>query len=1299
MEEIKRLNGGLNLDDSEYAIPPNDYTDALNISHDAVEGSNDKIITPVIANRIGDATYVYPASVNKCIGAYANTLRNTIIQFIWNGLGNHLILEYNLTTRLHTKILKNLTDTGGVDILGFTELGKILSINVFNRDEGDLLFFLDSLGRPSEININLFKNGEYTPVTRDIIDKGKKPPLSPPNVIYDNDTTKRSNSLRNKLFRFKYRFIYDSFEKSTFSPISKVPLPVSILSDIYTNVVTNNNVIRMVCNTGDKNVKSVEIGVSFVDKTNDWSDFMSVTVLSKSSLSLTSKIEAVKGDFYTVVKNTFSGTANTGDIINAYLKQLPNTEILIGTYTVLAGDTLNSVAAGLTASIVSLGFATSPFAYLNSAIFSFDNSIYASSRIAITLANASNDNVDFSYSFYNDSTYPNIDIEESIQIFDYVPDKANAQEMLNGKILGYAGITEGYDKNTISNSIITVNTIAASGTGGGTSFIAVKKVIPSSDPTKQIIRYALSGIPATGTVIEIKVKRKSDHVVLTASTYTTIAGDSIYTVEAKLSANNTLYPNVNIVYGSGNVFVHTSNIVYEPIVTTYYSDMVITAPTSATISNSIATFKWSTQRNIGRAYFDKKGKTNGILYTDKVVFPAYAENGSSQPLIPFINYKINDTPPIWANSFQFYLTKEFTHYIFWVTNSVNKSETAYIYFDVSNFTLNATKSPATSTVLSYTFQDGDRLRVIRDKDIAGVVFNDTYDSAVEGLVVDPTINSVAKTGKFIKIKNIEPFTTGLDATKNYVIELYRPIQQTAIGANEVYYEFGQQYSVIDAGATTRRHAGMITDQTTGLVPAEFNFYEGDAYFRQRTISVSEIGYAIYNVMDRNFVDIYISAVSSVDGRPSIIDLNARKAYYSTLIRHGLAYEANTNTNGLNRFYGKNFDEYDYSFGDVLLMIAKDRQLVILQKYKVGAVTLYSSIGKDANGLTVVFQTDKLLNPIKYYEGDFGIGTCPESAASFNYAIYGCDNIKGVIWRLSLDGLKALSKLYKMNSWANENLNSLARVYGSYDQRLNNYIISKGIETETCVAVVVPTITLPEGYVGTFYGYTAPIIGSLPFAISSISKPAWMTIMVTDSTIVFSGTPTDEVIGGVISFTITNACGTANIGALNYNISEMTPGTIDFWGGSASSVPSGWLLCDHSAISRTTYANLFGAIGTTYGVGDGSTTFNIPPGGYIPVGYLSGDTNFGTVGVTGGAKTVTLDVTMIPPLQFRNGVGNDGDGVYVYGGTAIDLPGATTNNISDTPTPATRQGFTNTLGGGLSHNNLPPFIPFPMKIKT
>ena len=54
-----------------------------------------------------------------------------------------------------------------------------------------------------------------------------------------------------------------------------------------------------------------------------------------------------------------------------------------------------------------------------------------------------------------------------------------------------------------------------------------------------------------------------------------------------------------------------------------------------------------------------------------------------------------------------------------------------------------------------------------------------------------------------------------------------------------------------------------------------------------------------------------------------------------------------------------------------------------------------------------------------------------------------------------------------------------------------------------------------------------------------------------------------------------------------------PGMVTSWAGAHNNVPTGWLLCDGAAVSRTTYADLFAAIGTNHGAGDGTTTFNLP----------------------------------------------------------------------------------------------------------
>lgn len=73
----------------------------------------------------------------------------------------------------------------------------------------------------------------------------------------------------------------------------------------------------------------------------------------------------------------------------------------------------------------------------------------------------------------------------------------------------------------------------------------------------------------------------------------------------------------------------------------------------------------------------------------------------------------------------------------------------------------------------------------------------------------------------------------------------------------------------------------------------------------------------------------------------------------------------------------------------------------------------------------------------------------------------------------------------------------------------------------------------------------------------------------------------------------------------------------------TSVPSGWLECDGSAVSRTTYAGIFAAIGTTWGSGDGATTFNLPVSARRAVvgrGGTATATLGNTVGSIGGAET-------------------------------------------------------------------------------
>lgn len=105
----------------------------------------------------------------------------------------------------------------------------------------------------------------------------------------------------------------------------------------------------------------------------------------------------------------------------------------------------------------------------------------------------------------------------------------------------------------------------------------------------------------------------------------------------------------------------------------------------------------------------------------------------------------------------------------------------------------------------------------------------------------------------------------------------------------------------------------------------------------------------------------------------------------------------------------------------------------------------------------------------------------------------------------------------------------------------------------------------------------------------------------------------------------------------------------------SSAPSGWLLCDGSAISRTTYSDLFGVIGTTYGVGDGTTTFNIPDlrGIFVRgVGSqtISAKSFSGTLAAKSADQFQTHGHSITDPTHAHTGKGHVG----VSGGPTYDV---------------------------------------------
>lgn len=160
----------------------------------------------------------------------------------------------------------------------------------------------------------------------------------------------------------------------------------------------------------------------------------------------------------------------------------------------------------------------------------------------------------------------------------------------------------------------------------------------------------------------------------------------------------------------------------------------------------------------------------------------------------------------------------------------------------------------------------------------------------------------------------------------------------------------------------------------------------------------------------------------------------------------------------------------------------------------------------------------------------------------------------------------------------------------------------------------------------------------------------------------------------------------------------------------ATAPAGYLLCDGSAISRSTYSALFDAIGTAYGTGDGSTTFNIPNlKGKVPVGYDSSQAEFDTLGETGGAKTHTLSSNEMPSHNHTGSTSTNGGHTHdVYGKTYVNTlswnelmagRGSLSGSSATSYNGDHAHSFTtNSSGGGAAHNNLQPYVVLNYMIK-
>lgn len=1064
------FSGFLNYDDPDEVMPVIHNRDARNVQF---EGTAPNLRAK---NMPGTREKTNPFLINDgnnlTIGRYYDPIKKRIFTFNYRGDNNKAIYMYDTILGIWYRLVEQTVNADN-DVLGFTQ-APIINIDIIYGDstQGDILCFVDSLGIPKKLNVDRAIVGGYGTIQRQYLDVAKQPPEIPPSVIYENDASNTVNNLRKKLFKVKYRWVFDDQDKSVTSSQGEVAIPLGAFDQSFDSDPTKNCRLAIVYQTGPANVKKVEI-LAAVSLGNVFSDFFLITSIDKS----------------------VSGISD--DDISTYL-------------------------------------------------------------------------------FYNDKAYNYIDVQESNQLFDLVPQTAGTQTLLNGNVLAYGNIREGYPNltnftfggNTSSISpsqrpyyygnlfsTLVASQSGDSGFGTGNIHIVVRGIIAA--PSSSLDTYTV--YMTDGSTVTYTLNTNDDSAAIMAG--------------LRVDAISKGYTIVSV--GDNDLIISKTGIsLARTFVTSNYSYNVLS-------NTGLNAYDWLGKHGWGLVYFDEKGRTNGTVYTDgfSVSSAEYTEGGGFANK-PTFTASIYHAPPDWSYYFQWVRTKDLKKSKFqqWISDRTFKDTNTvsgtirYAYISIES--LNAFVRSNPGSPLGYAFLAGDRITFFKrynpDNTTANL-YGDDKDFEIVSSETNPTINGQVRSGQFIKI--LLPSTDGTfdfgDGFANYFIEMYTPAQSVANGL-DVYFEFGERYAIGSPTTANRFHQGQLQNQVpNSTTPATFEFIKGDFYTKLRSVQAGNVySYNIVNgqmtagrflfglnftgstytdpnitgqsvpfanisgntpsggidpgsdtrwflrstpaantfriqipviinfttdvpgdtwriftlnrfnernylqtfdassagtytfnldfsqtleddrifliaeggerplnvfsgvmtasidhvisqqMIDQNFSDYFPSAVNS-NGRAFIYDENANQVTFPVMYRWSLDYQADTNVNQSNRFYVQNLDNVDRRFGPIKRMMTWDRMLTFFQERKCGQAGIYQKFISDNAGSSQLITTSNIIteNNVQYYAGNYGVGNQPDSVVQSGFVYYFVDPVKGKQLRLSRDGITDLSETYKTQTWA------------------------------------------------------------------------------------------------------------------------------------------------------------------------------------------------------------------------------------------------------------------------------------------
>ncbi len=1074
--------------------------------------------------------FTLPAGTNKVIGAEQYLLKKKIYYFVYNSLNSHLILEYDQVLNTIVKVFQDSVNiqSNQTNILNFSPNFLITGINVVKLDaDNDLLYWTDFLNEPKKINIRkgkLFMAGDYVngyknPFNPQILFRIKQPPLYPPtytwqnsvngitpdliiyavlnglptavgpggitavfptvisntNGEYNNSTGITTISTAGTRYISVLAAVRDfHYYNTPNSPpegyavvtIFKNATPIytllthmsysrkqhSIIDQRYDyfDGVANFNIILPAISLSISDTITVTISANTTFGSNIWAYPNALRIFQRSTITNT----APNYQFKNLVRFKFQWgyddyERSAWSPISKYV--FPDTIAVVEFGDILFQDNIINLNVPTGSSIVKK---------IRIAIEDISKSEFSLlaeiDKAELSLA----DDSIYVYNINNINNITPLEINESIKLYDNVPLLSKAQELLTNNRLVDGYINQEYD-NTPIDVKITINY--------GSIYDYFVGAQNYKYPTQSFFKAA--GVYKSG-IVYYDHSNRSGLTNITNVRDTQLLGGSYGTIlYVPFTTEAQYYPTAP----SG-----TAKQQYVPVVK---YNIYNQAPSWATHYQIVMT------RNQGQGRY--------LQFCSKTV--DYIDIATGSPASP--------------------------------------SVATGAKIDIDNLIHGYNKENPTSQLV-YDWVSGDRIRFINDRNDVPFDFNDqdivSFNATDQTFVV--RLNSgTPGLGEGDLFEIYYPISAETDIYYEigecYPVNRYN--QYNVHGGNtqnqfltdayltnfaSYFYEFttsdpnpyivGEQLKFVGGGlsvlgevATITVLAGVYTITLVNPVvlqyisltrqgiltrPAIVTLTGGDTF---RTFQRIPYGSSTAHVSEwlesASASYFFASKATNINGRPNRVDANNKNITRPSTIIYSETLVPETFINGLSSVFDTNFETYNQGYGSIQQFAIENQRLIMFQELKIGQIPVEQSMINDTQGGTVVGLSPEILNPQAiYYDGELGIGLYPESFARHENAKYGIDVRRGVVWRLSLDGLTPVSEYFQhinFTAICKLILQSVTKVniYGVYDIRFNEYVIS--IDSFVANGVTYPAQTIAfnekENLWSTNYSYAPEMMVS------------------------------------------------------------------------------------------------------------------------------------------------------------------------------------------------------------------------------